>query len=58
VAFLREVAMVGTLFVVVCALAIALLGCAVVDPTKQVSNVPPSRARALKKTMPKRKVES
>jgi hypothetical protein len=50
--------MVGTLFVVVCALAIALLGCAVVDPTKRVSNVPPSRAQALKKTMPKRKVES
>ena len=38
----------GTLFVVVFALAIAIFGCAVVDPTKRVSSVPPSRAPAPK----------
>jgi hypothetical protein len=32
--FLWEVTMMSTLFIAVCALAIAIIGCEVVDPTK------------------------
>jgi hypothetical protein len=37
--------MMGALFVVVCALAIAIIGCEVVDPATGLSNTPKSERR-------------
>ena len=39
--------MIGTLFVVVCALAIAIIGCAIVDPRNGLSESSNSERRSL-----------